>query len=289
MTFTQSLIARGAVGFVATLSMAATPAPPRPPVPILLVGTFHFEDAGLDTYKPEHKIDVRAKERQREIEEVVECLARFRPTKVAVEARLANAERLNERYRAYVSGAAELRADEIDQIGFRLARVMEHPAVHAIDAKGRWYEEMDLEDYAKEHGQLERLQASEKPWMDYYQALWRSHDVGKTERTIRETLVEANHPERIRQSHGSYLIGAFKVGVGDDYPGVDAKTAWYNRNLRIFANIQRITSGPEERIVVLIGAGHLPILRHAIESSPEYRLVEVADVLADTCAAAPRP
>jgi hypothetical protein len=265
--------------------VAVTPTPPRAPAHVLLLGTFHFDDAGLDSYKPEHRLDVFSKERQREIQEVVDCLAQFRPTKVAVEGRLANAERLNERYRAYVAGTGELRADEIDQIGFRLARRMGHAAVHPIDAKGRGYGDVDLETYAKDHGQLERLQASEKPWSDYYEALWRAQDVDKTARTLRQSLVETNDPERVRHGHGSYLIGAFKVGEGDDYPGVDAKTAWYNRNLRIFANIQRITSSPEERILVLIGAGHLPILRHAVESSPEYRLIETADVLRDSCAA----
>jgi pheromone shutdown protein TraB len=66
---------------------------------------------------------------------------------------------------------------------------------------------------------------------------------------------------------------------GDEYPGVDAKTAWYNRNLRIFANLQRITDRTDERILVIIGAGHVPILRHTVQASPEYALVEVADVL----------
>jgi hypothetical protein len=56
-------------------------------------------------------------------------------------------------------------------------------------------------------------------------------------------------------------------------------TAWYNRNLRIFANLQRITETPDERLLLLIGGGHLPILRHCIVASPECELVEVADYL----------
>lgn len=71
----------------------------------------------------------------------------------------------------------------------------------------------------------------------------------------------------------------FKVGEGDEYPGVDRVTAWYNRNLRIFANLQRITKQPDERILLIIGAGHLPILRHTVLASPEYQLVEVREYL----------
>jgi len=55
----------------------APPKVPPPPATILLLGTFHFDDAGLDAYKPEHRMDVLSPERQREIEEVVRCLTRF--------------------------------------------------------------------------------------------------------------------------------------------------------------------------------------------------------------------
>jgi hypothetical protein len=66
-------------------------------------------------------------------------------------------------------------------------------------------------------------------------------------------------------------------------------TAWYNRNLRIFRNLQRITDGPDERLLLLIGGGHVPILRHCAQASPEYELVEVTEYLgagsSDTSAA----
>ncbi len=54
-------------------------------------------------------------------------------------------------------------------------------------------------------------------------------------------------------------------------------------NSRIFANVQRITEGPQDRILLIIGAGHLGLLRHAFETSPEYQLVEVGDVLGPGC------
>jgi hypothetical protein len=266
----------------------AMPAPPRAPVPILMLGTFHFDDAGLDAYRPEHRLDVLSPERQREIERVADCLAKFRPTKVAVEAPLDAAERINARYRAFVAGEPMSRRNEIDQLGFRVARAMGHSQVYPVDAKGRWYEpSVDLERYAADKGQLERLLASETPWEQYYKALYAQGDALKMRQTLRQHLLDGNRREDVLLSHGSYLVGTFKVGMGDEYPGVDAKTAWYNRNLRIFANLQRITSGPDERIFLLIGSGHLPILWHAAETSPEYVRVPVDDVLGSACDAPP--
>ena len=42
-----------------------------PRAKLLILGTFHFEDAGLDDYKPQHSLDVLSEGRQEEIEEIV--------------------------------------------------------------------------------------------------------------------------------------------------------------------------------------------------------------------------
>jgi hypothetical protein len=109
---------------------------------------------------------------------------------------------------------------------------------------------------------------------------WYAHgDQQKMARTLRETLLAGNTEEALLRGHGHYLVDRFKVGAGDDYPGPDRITAWFNRNLRIFANLQRITERPDEHILLIIGGGHVPILRHCVQASPEYDLVEVRDLL----------
>ncbi len=97
--------------------------------------------------------------------------------------------------------------------------------------------------------------------------------------TLREILLDANSERNIQLGHGAYLVDWFKIGAGNDYPGVDRVTGWYNRNLRIFANLQRITEQLDERILLIIGAGHLPILHHTTLTSPEYELVQVHEYL----------
>src|ERR671922_18561 len=57
----------------------------RPTAKIMLLGTFHFHDPGLDAHRPKFTLDVFSERRQREIADVVERLAAFAPTKVAVE------------------------------------------------------------------------------------------------------------------------------------------------------------------------------------------------------------
>ena len=67
---------------------------------VLLVGTFHFGYPGLDTHKTaeEHKVDINSPQRQKEVEALVDYIARFKPTKIMVETG-ANTGFLMERYR----------------------------------------------------------------------------------------------------------------------------------------------------------------------------------------------
>ena len=64
---------------------------PAPTVDVVLLGTFHFRDAGLDDYKPQHVVDISSPERQKQVEEVVNRLASFAPNKIALEVRASEA------------------------------------------------------------------------------------------------------------------------------------------------------------------------------------------------------
>lgn len=264
-----------------------------PPTPTLLLGTFHFDDAGRDRYKPQGRFDVAA--RQTEILDVVERLAAFEPTKIAVEFDALQQQAVNRDYGAFLRGDFELPGGEAYQLGFRLAQRLGHERVYATNAWGRFYDpprDLDLEDaltvqgepfdthdaletYARKHDQMHLL----GQWTEDYLARFTALDEEKTQQSVRKTLRELNRPQTILEWHSVYLVDHFKVGVGHEYPGVDAVTAWYNRNLRIFANLQRVTEAPDERLLIVYGVGHTAILRGCLGASPEYELVEVSAYL----------
>jgi len=54
---------------------------------------------------------------------------------------------------------------------------------------------------------------------------------------------------------------------------------WYQRNLYIFSNLVRLVDSPEERVLLLIGAGHAKLLRDYIAGSPNLRLVDAGEYL----------
>lgn len=262
-----------------------TPFPDLARARMLLLGTFHFDDPGLDDYKPQFPWDPHTPTHQREIEDVVERLAQYAPTRIALEWPATRQARLDSLYRAYREDDAPLAADERQQLGFRLARRLGHDRVYAVDAPARsYFPDMTQEEYEARVARLldgadPALVARYEVLEGRYAALHRQDDSLKTLLPLRDLLLRANAPEELQASHGQYLIGEFQLGRDDDWFGPDMRTRWYNRNLRIFHNLQRITPSPQERVLLIIGAGHVPILRHAALASPEYELVDVADYL----------
>jgi hypothetical protein len=243
---------------------------------ILVLGTFHFQDAGLDEYKPRFRVDVMSAERQRELAELLSLLSRFQPTKIAVEWREERQAALDSAYQAYRTESRPLAAHEIHQIGFRLAGSLGHDRLYAIDAAARWYDlAMNTDTLvarARRFGQDDLLRRGQA-WDAYYQQRYTGEDSIKTVMSLRNYLLRINSAEALRESHGAYLNGTVEVGGRGDYSGADMRSAWYNRNLRMFTNLLRMQSDREERILLIVGAGHAPLLRHFIENAPELRLV----------------
>jgi len=255
-------------------------APEHADAQLLILGTFHFKDAGLDGYKPEVDIDIHSESRQKELEEVLERLAAYDPTKILIEWKVDVQAVTDERYAAWLSGDLELGANEVYQIAFRLAKRLGHASVTNVDVLGRSYQDLpeSLDAYAREKGQSA---ARRSLWDGRYTALYRAEDHAKARRSLRETFLAMNDEESLRRSHGHYVLRGLTIGDDDEYPAVDSLTGWwYNRNLRIFGNVLREVE-PEDRVLLLIGAGHVPIIRHAAEASPEIDLIDVRDVLGD--------
>src|SRR5919108_2938915 len=148
----------------------------RPTAKIMLLGTFHFHDPGLDAHRPKFTLDVFSERRQREIADVVERLAAFAPTKVAVEPWREYQEDIDGYYQAYLRGEFEqvpdrwlTPANEIFQLGFRLAQRLGHAKVYCVGEREPHYEPRpNPAAYAREHGQEHLLEQ----WRSRFFRLW---------------------------------------------------------------------------------------------------------------------
>src|SRR5215218_6554154 len=114
--------------------------------PIMILGLYHMANPGLDAVNVAAD-DVLLPRRQKEIQDLVNRLARFRPTKIAVEAPYRSTA-VPDRYKQYVAGTYALSRNETEQIGFRLAKQLSLPGVTPIDfpmfMSGQVSSELDL-------------------------------------------------------------------------------------------------------------------------------------------------
>ena len=122
---------------VAALSVEPVHAQAEPRAQVMILGTYHMANPGADYVNPEVD-DVLAAPRQAEIAAVVQALAEFRPTRIAIEAPPSRDSLHHARYRAYRAGEYALRGDEIDQIGYRLAGMMNHERLYPVDTGWTW-------------------------------------------------------------------------------------------------------------------------------------------------------
>ncbi len=98
--------------------------------------------------------------------------------------------------------------------------------------------------------------------------------------TVTEFLLLMNDVEKARKDHGeSYLRQLLPDDNPAIYESADRITNWYRRNLRMFANVNRITEFPDDRILLIVGSGHLTILRDFALDSPQFCLVEAEPYL----------
>jgi hypothetical protein len=98
--------------------------------------------------------------------------------------------------------------------------------------------------------------------------------------TVREYLLHLNDPVEIRKGQAGYM----KMLLPDRsspaiYARADLVNNWYKRNLRIFANLNRVTEIGKDRVLLLIGSGHLAILRQLASDSDYFCVVDPVEYL----------
>lgn len=232
---------------------------------VMLLGTYYFGNAGEHIINVDTE-DIMTCKKQQEVKEVIEKLIRFKPNKIAVERPIKDFQEINNRYREYYLDNYKLRDNEEEQIGFRIAKILNHPKIYPIDVQAFLPFE-PLIDYMK-NDDIKMYEEFQKKTVEMGETM---NHLQKNA-TVLENLRYYNDTERMEKEHSELYLDFNKIGAGDNYCGANFLSAWYDRNIRIFGNLQSIAES-EDRILVIYGAGHLKILSEFIESYLEMELI----------------
>jgi hypothetical protein len=236
---------------------------------VLVLGTYHMNNPGRDIFNTQAD-DVLAPKRQTEIAQVVAALARFKPTKIAIESDVSS-DRAPKQYAEYLAGTHELTRSETEQIGFRLAKMLGHKTIYPVNTDGE-FPFARLVKFAKATGrekELDALQAEVGAMVKAQNEYLASH-------SVLNMLVYMNADERVAEHVGFYFRQA-ELGEPWDWAGADLVADWFRRNMRIYSNVTGLIESPNERVLVIYGAGHLGWLQYAFASNPKLRLRKLAE------------
>ena len=209
----------------------------------------------------------------------MERLAAFAPQHVGVEWVWGEEDaRADSLYAAYLAASGQSDdADEAIQVGFRLARRLGLDGVQPIDF-ARPVDSGAARRFAQRGGQILHT-------MDYNQL------IPDRLRADEDSLIRAvslvdyytwlNDDSALRGNHFGMFAGLLGAGADADYAGPDALADWYGRNLNMVHHILRTVRPGDERVFVVVGAGHVRAMRTILDEAPHFCPVSPLPYLGD--------
>lgn len=210
---------------------------------IVLVGTYHF------AYQEDVLLDKHA-----EILEVVDFLADFEPTKIAVEWEKSEQEELD---KGLTKSEGNYEMNEIEQVGFRLATKLDHNKIFAVN----WAGPLTQEEMVALN---QSIQENYPSVLQVIEAFSENGAAISPEQTLLESYRILNNQELTKELEQMYLSFLAVENNGENI-GVSFLGKWIERELVIVKNISEILEKPKERILLIVGGDHLWMLKKLFE------------------------
>lgn len=256
---------------------------PNPKKEVLLVGTFHYNNPGLDVAKTK-TFDVLSEESQRELEHMASQIKAYNPKKVFVEWPYDQQEQLDSLYGLYQKGkyfdndslSDFYKKGEIFQLAFRIAHKLGLKRVHGIDFRETQFPYQKVMADIDSNNQVQLKQDIEKAISDFSTGFDQMINSGAslTELTLALNTKEMRYASNDLHNNMFSLAGSI-----NDFNGVYLTSEWYRRNLYMWSMIQKYTSDNDPRIMVLVGSSHAAMLALFVKENKDWKTVELKEVL----------
>lgn len=235
-------------------------------IKVLNVGTFHM---GYTTDKLKTEFD--PKSNKEELTKLNKLLAKFKPTIILVETEPKYQEQLEKNYLEYIKNPAKETdfQNEIQFVAFEVGRLANTRKIYGIDYQlGYNYPKIDELAHEIEAKTYINGQKSIEKMLDTLDS-----------KILTEKIIAMN-----KQNYYDALINLNAdlltyVNTKDNFEGADVASHFYLRNLRMFANINRVKVSNNDRVLILSGATHAAFFDMFMKRSPKYELIPLTDYL----------
>jgi len=241
-------------------------------IPILNFGTFHM---GFTTDENTTEFDEKNKKNQEAVHQIAEKLASFQPTVIIVETVPKNNDKLQLEYREYLEKPEMSfeKPSEIELLAYELGRLCGTKRIYGIDHRMGYNYNIGFEIENK----------IDSTWHNkYYQdplSFYPQVNINQDSFDLLNKLKLTNNERYL-----DFLIAVNSdmlthVGSEDGFEGADEAAKYYQRNLRMYSNLNRIDLEKDDRVFILMGASHTAFFRDFISRSPKYKMVNTFDFL----------
>ena len=239
---------------------------------VLNFGTFHM---GNTTDAKTTEFDEHNKERQKEVHGIAKKLADFNPTVIIVETIPEDNQYLQAGYNRYRFNPDTVfkTPSEVELLAFELGRLCQTERIYGIDHKMTYNYNIgyEIENCIDSVIYFEH--------QSNYNQFYNEIDLNKKGNNLFEELKLTNH-----DSYLDFLITInadilTHAGSKEGFEGADEAAKYYQRNLRMYSNLNRIKVTAKDRIFILMGASHTAFFRDFMSRSPKYEMVDTFDFL----------
>ena len=252
---------------------------------IVTLGTFHFHlvesQFGVD-------FDIKSKERQTELNELVNQIEAYKPTKIFVEWEYSKQGELDTLYELYLKDRSSQLIkqkygnnetmyfdSEIQQLGFKLADKLGHKKLYAFDYLLQEPNDTVMGAIQKA-GQTDLMDDIQKEFGEYGQTIITKF---QTERSIKDLLLFFNSRELEDKLNSGYISLFNKTGGLNDFSGPYFVSERFRRNLYMYSLIQKQIERSDERIFVIVGGQHAAGMRDFIRDDKNFDTVDLETIL----------
>ncbi len=88
--------------------------------------------------------------------------------------------------------------------------------------------------------------------------------------TVVERLRVANGDSALHAGNSGLMFNYLALGEGTNRGGPLLLARWYERNFQMAHNLTRVLRPETRRVLVVVGAGHVPPLRNILDESPRF-------------------
>ncbi|WP_116108918.1 DUF5694 domain-containing protein [Lewinella sp. IMCC34191] len=246
---------------------------PADKVRVLNVGTFHM---GYTPDANSTEFDENDRENVARVHAIAIDLAAFDPTVIVVEMMPQRQGELDSAYAAYLADPDMAITDptEIELLAYEVGRLSGTERIYGIDHKLNYNYRIGQEiDNAIDSTTVAAY--ARNPFVDHPEYANFNDD----SLTVRDRLRMMNEDPFL-----DFLITVNAdiltyAGTDGNFEGADEAAKYYQRNLRMYSNLNRLDLTPDDRVFILTGASHAAFFRDFFSRSPKYRMVETLDYL----------